>query len=190
MWDLAGGTGVWRQTTDEDVIKNLKLEGDSLIVSINFSRIKLVLKFESKVPRRSRIFATQVYNFSKMKLLHGCSPVNLLHIFRTPFTKNTSEGLCLRLTHFMPLVSFSNPWKNHKTSLNWQENPCSKLNIKALDQNTKCFCWINSKLTKNTHSRATSNESFAPRCSVKKVFLNISQNSLENNNVIVSFKTI
>ena len=43
MWDLAGGTGVWRQTTDEDVIKNLKLEGDSLIVSINFSRIKLVI---------------------------------------------------------------------------------------------------------------------------------------------------
>ena len=24
---------------------------------------------------------------------HGCSPVNLLHIFRTPFYKNTSGGL-------------------------------------------------------------------------------------------------
>ena len=34
------------------------------------------------------------------KLRHGCSPVNLLHIFRTPFYKNTSgllllEGLLL-----------------------------------------------------------------------------------------------
>ena len=25
----------------------------------------------------------------------GCSPVNLLHIFRTPLTKNTSEWLLL-----------------------------------------------------------------------------------------------
>ena len=28
-------------------------------------------------------------------LWHGCSPVNLLHIFKTPFYKNTSEGLLL-----------------------------------------------------------------------------------------------
>ena len=26
---------------------------------------------------------------------HECSPVNLLHIFRTPFPENTSEGLLL-----------------------------------------------------------------------------------------------
>ena len=29
-------------------------------------------------------------------LRHGCSPVNLLHIFRTPFFKNTSGWLLLR----------------------------------------------------------------------------------------------
>ena len=29
------------------------------------------------------------------KLRYGCSPVNLLHIFRTPFPKNTSGGLLL-----------------------------------------------------------------------------------------------
>ena len=28
---------------------------------------------------------------------HGCSPVILLHIFRTPFFKNTSGRLLLRL---------------------------------------------------------------------------------------------
>ena len=28
-------------------------------------------------------------------LRHGCSPVNLLHNFRTPFPKNTSGGLLL-----------------------------------------------------------------------------------------------
>ena len=26
---------------------------------------------------------------------HGCTPVNLLHIFRTPFPKNTSERVLL-----------------------------------------------------------------------------------------------
>ena len=28
----------------------------------------------------------------------GCSPVNLLHIFRIPFPKNTSGGLLLKLS--------------------------------------------------------------------------------------------
>ena len=31
----------------------------------------------------------------KIALRHGCSPVNLLHIFRTPFPKNTSGRLLL-----------------------------------------------------------------------------------------------
>ena len=34
---------------------------------------------------------------SEIKLLHGCSPVNLLHIFRTSFPKNTSGGSLLYL---------------------------------------------------------------------------------------------
>ena len=32
---------------------------------------------------------------SQIKLRHGCSPVNLLHIFKAPFYKNTSGGLLL-----------------------------------------------------------------------------------------------
>ena len=31
----------------------------------------------------------------EITLRHECSPVNLLHIFRTPFPKNTSGGLLL-----------------------------------------------------------------------------------------------
>ena len=34
-------------------------------------------------------------NFIGITLLHGCCPVNLLHIFRTPFPKNTSGWLLL-----------------------------------------------------------------------------------------------
>ena len=34
----------------------------------------------------------------EITLRHERSPVNLLHIFRTPFPKNTSEALLLNLT--------------------------------------------------------------------------------------------
>ena len=36
-------------------------------------------------------------NFIEVALRHGCSPVNVLHIFRTPFPKNTSGWLLLML---------------------------------------------------------------------------------------------
>ena len=38
-------------------------------------------------------------------LRHGCSPVNLLHIFRTPFRKNNYGGLLL-ITLFPNFVAF------------------------------------------------------------------------------------
>ena len=34
-------------------------------------------------------------NFIEIALDHGSSPVNLMHIFRTPFYKNTYGGLLL-----------------------------------------------------------------------------------------------
>ena len=36
-----------------------------------------------------------ICNFIEIALRHGCSPVNLLHIFKTPFPKNTSGRLLL-----------------------------------------------------------------------------------------------
>ena len=36
-------------------------------------------------------------NFIEIALRHGCSPVNLLHIFRTTFPKNISGWLLLEL---------------------------------------------------------------------------------------------
>ena len=72
-------------------------------------------------------------DFIEIALWQGCSPVNLLHIFRTPFSKNTCGGL-LRLfvlikawkwiekirpksclTHFSPMSHFYTPWKRKKT---------------------------------------------------------------------------
>ena len=36
-------------------------------------------------------------NFIEITLWHGCSPVNFLHIFRTPFPKSNFGGLVLQL---------------------------------------------------------------------------------------------
>ena len=42
-------------------------------------------------------------------LWHGCYPVNFLHIFTTPFLKNTSERLLLKFTRlvFIRNLNFS-----------------------------------------------------------------------------------
>ena len=47
-------------------------------------------------PCRSVISVKLLCNSIEIRLRHGCSPVNSLHIFRTPFPKNTSGGLLWR----------------------------------------------------------------------------------------------
>ena len=41
-------------------------------------------------------FNKVAFNFIETTLRHGCSPVNLLHIFRTPFPNKTSGLLLLQ----------------------------------------------------------------------------------------------
>ena len=43
-------------------------------------------------------------NLIEITLWYGCSTVNLLHIFRIPFPKNTSGGLALGLSSEFPLT--------------------------------------------------------------------------------------
>ena len=43
----------------------------------------------------SKFIGGQPFNFIEIILWYGCSTVNLLHIFRTPFPDNTYEGLVL-----------------------------------------------------------------------------------------------
>ena len=54
--------------------------------------LKICTKFSGEYPCRSAI---SISNFIEIALRHGWSPVNLLHIFRTPFLKNTSGRLLL-----------------------------------------------------------------------------------------------
>ena len=56
---------------------------------------KICSKFTGEHPCRSMISINLHWNFTETALRHGCSSVNLLHIFRTPFFKNTSGRLLL-----------------------------------------------------------------------------------------------
>ena len=55
--------------------------------------LKIYSKFTEEHPCRSVILIKLLCNVFEIALRHGCSPVNLLHIFRTPFYKNTCGGL-------------------------------------------------------------------------------------------------
>ena len=71
-----------------------------------------------------QLFATLLLcNFIEITLRHGCSPVNLLHIFRTPFTMNTSGWLLLYLLFDSSLTKAlekKNSWE--KTCNVWFHN--------------------------------------------------------------------
>ena len=62
--------------------------------------LKICSKFTREHPCRSVISIKLFCSFTEITLRHGCS-VNLLHIFRTHFTKNTSGWLLL--TNLMTL---------------------------------------------------------------------------------------
>ena len=63
--------------------------------------LKICSKFTGKHPCQS----------AKIALLHVCSPVNFLYIFRTRFPKNTFEGLLLERQLAMECSS-SSSWKS------------------------------------------------------------------------------
>ena len=57
---------------------------------------------------RSAISLRLQNNFIEMALQHGCSPLNLLHIFRTLFPRNISEWLLLYfliIKQFLSIIS-------------------------------------------------------------------------------------
>ena len=63
-----------------------------------------------RCPENMQQYADMLCNFIEITLLHGCSPVNLLHIFRTPFPKKTSGWMLLR----MPVTTIDSlvHWRN------------------------------------------------------------------------------
>ena len=57
--------------------------------------LKICSKFTGDHPCGSVISIKLQSNFIEITLRHWCSPVNLLHVFRTPFLKSTSGRLPL-----------------------------------------------------------------------------------------------
>ena len=68
--------------------------------------LKICGKFTGEQPSRSVISIKLPSNFIEITLLHGCSPVNFLHIFRTPFPRNTSGRLLLDVINGLLQFSF------------------------------------------------------------------------------------
>ena len=56
---------------------------------------RICSKFAGEHPWRSVVSIMLLSNFIKIALRHWCFPVHLLHIFWTPFLKNTSRRLLL-----------------------------------------------------------------------------------------------
>ena len=57
------------------------------------SVLKICSKFTGEHPCRLEISIKLLCKFIEITLQHGCSQVNLLHIFRTPLPRNTSRLL-------------------------------------------------------------------------------------------------
>ena len=69
--------------------------------------LKICSKFAGEHLSRSLILIMLQSNFIEITFGHRCSAVNLLHIFRTPFTKNTSGRLLLFFCAvFMVILQF------------------------------------------------------------------------------------
>ena len=66
--------------------------------------LKIYDKFTGEHPCRSVILIKLLYNFIEITLRHEYSPVNFLHIFRTPFLKNTSGRLLLLFVNHLDKI--------------------------------------------------------------------------------------
>ena len=68
--------------------------------------LKICSKFTGEHPCQSVILIKFQRSFIEITRRHGRSPVNLLHIFRTPFYKKISEGLLLtRVSFYKKMLS-------------------------------------------------------------------------------------
>ena len=65
----------------------IKIINKLISLQIKGAKLRKVMWKVSQISLNS-----EAANFIEIALRHGCSPVHLLHIFRTPFPKNTSAA--------------------------------------------------------------------------------------------------
>ena len=114
---------------------------------------RICSKFTGEHPYRSAISIKLHSNFIEITFRHGCSPVNLLYIFRIPFLKNISGWLFLKhlklllknetrnsvktLTFPLLLTMFSRIFTWPVWAQSWKYQPCA---VKAIFLKT-CVTW-------------------------------------------------
>ena len=76
------------------IVIQMYFRSSHLEVFLRKDALKICSKFTGEPPCRSAISIKLQSNFIEIALRHGCSPVNLLYIFRTPFPRNTPLDGC------------------------------------------------------------------------------------------------
>ena len=120
-----------------------------------FSQEKVFWKYAGNLQENTDALCWSVIsNFIEITLRHACSPVNLLHIFRTLFLKNTSGRLLLSLLSSWPVWKM---WLNTEllsglflfSSLR-EKCPCSEL-FQSISLRSQSECGkIRTRITPNT----------------------------------------
>ena len=77
------------------VISNIQNQPSISVLIKRCSKNMQQIYWRTPMPKRD--FNKVASNFIEITSRHGCSPVNLVHIFRMPFPKNTSGGLLLNI---------------------------------------------------------------------------------------------
>ena len=131
--------------------------------------LKICSKFAGEHSSRSVISIKLQGSFTEITLQHGCSPVNLLHIFRTPFPKNTSTWLLLYF------LSFS--YEIYKDFLQFVPKGFVKFFVNPLLPGDLSFCMLLRDLHKSlsvkssSQSSSWSSESFGTSVVFRKSFI-------------------
>ena len=88
-----------RQEDDDSETKALRISFRSSHSEVFLGKgvLKICNKFTGEHPCRSVISIKMQSNFIEITFRYRCSPVHLLHIFRTSLLKNTSGWLLLKL---------------------------------------------------------------------------------------------
>ena len=85
-----------RRLISENLVRNLKSRSSHTDMFSRKGGLKICSKFTGEHPYLSAILIMFLCNSIEITLQYRCSPVNLAHIFRTPFPKNTSGRLLMK----------------------------------------------------------------------------------------------